>query len=446
MTILNYEEVSESRRVFQIEIPSEEVEKKRVAVIRNYAHRAAIPGFRKGRVPESVVAKKFAEAIREDILDQLIPEALSEAIREKNVEPLGRPRIEDLKFEEGAPLAFKVNVDIRPAIEPGNYTGVEVHDVSVEPAPEEIEQMLTRLAESHAEFLPIEGRAAKDGDYAIVDIAHRFVDDAAPLLYTGAGEAVPASDSAGSWEKSEKLTLEVGDPEAMPEINTALRGATPGQSPAFRKKFAEDFPNEKYRGKTLDYEVTLSALKEKKLPEINDEFASHLGGVATAAELREKVAEGIRQEKVTARRHKFEREILETLTAQARTPVPQVLLDAETESALEEYAEYLSRRGADPAKANWDKLAADAQPGAQRRVQEYLLLDEVARRESLDVTDTEVDAEIRRSAQRRGVDYREWRRRLEKEGRLGSVRTQLRLQKAVDWLIDHAKVLPPEGK
>jgi trigger factor len=440
LAILNYSEVSESRRVFEIEIPSEEIERVRSGITRSFARRAAIPGFRKGRVPESVVARRFSQEIREEILDQVIPEALNDALKEKNIQPLGRPRIEGLRFEEGKPLAFRANVDIRPPIDPGEYSEIEVHDEPVEPAPEEIEETLSRIREAHAEFFPIEERPARDGDFAIADVAYRFVEVRGPVLYTGSGEAI-AEEKAGDWQKDDKLTLEVGHSDSMPEINEALRGARPTETRRFRKVFAPDFLNERFAGKTLDYEVTLVALKEKRLPELTDDFARRVGEVGSLEELKTKIGEGLRHEKEAARKRKFRREILDRLISQSQVAVPEVLREAEVDSALEQYAGYLSGNGVDPKTADWDKLAAEARPGAERRVREYLLLDEIARREKLEVSETEVEAEVRRLALRQGVDPAELMARVRKTGRSSSIREEIRLAKAVDWLIARAKVV-----
>ena len=439
MEIRSYSEISDSRRVFEIEIPPDEVDRARRGITRNYARRASLPGFRRGKVPESVVARKFADEIREELLENLIPDALGHAIAEKGIQPIGRPRIDDLKFEEGKPLAFRANVDVRPPIDPGEYSGLRVTDVDVEPKPEEIDAALARIRESHAEFLPVEGRPARDGDYAIADVADRFVEGTSPVLYTAAGEAI-ADEKAGDWRRDEKVTLEVGHPESMPEINDALRGATPGETRAFRKTFPPDFPNAKYAGRTVDYQVTLAAVKEKRLPEVDDAFAGHVAEGSTVASLRDRIAANLRAEKESARRRKFQREILDELVARVSITPPEALVESETESALEEYAGYLQANGMDPKEADWDKLAKDARPGAERRVKEYLVLDEIARREDLSSTDTEMDAEIRASAARRGVEFDALRSRLAKEGRLGSVRQEIRLQKALAWLIDHARV------
>jgi len=439
MEIRSYSEPSDSRRVFEIEIPREEVDRARRGITQTYARRASLPGFRKGKIPESVVARKFADEIREELLENLIPDALGHAIAEKGLQPIGRPQIEDLKFEEGQPIAFRANVDVRPPIDLGEYGGLHLTDMEVEPSADEIEGALTRIRESHAEFLPIEGREARDGDYAIADIADRFVEVESPILYTAEGSAI-ADEKAGEWRRDEKVTLEVGHADSMPEINDALRGASPGEKRAFRKTFPADFPNAKYAGKSVDYEIDLVALKEKKLPDLDDAFAAHVAGGASLGELREKIAASLRAEKEAARRRKFQRDLLDNLVSRISAAAPEALVEAETESSLEEYAGYLSANGLDPKEADWDKLARDARPGAERRVKEYLVLDEIARREEVSVTETEVDAEIRASAERRNLEFPALKERLVKENRLGSVRQEIRLQKALGWLIDHARI------
>ena len=435
--ILSYSEVSDSRRVFELEIPAEEVAKTRLTIVRGFARRAALPGFRAGKVPESVVSQRFAHEIQERLLEELIPKALSSAIEEKGLQPIGQPRIEDLKIAEGSPLAFRANVDVRPSIALPDYRGIPVQDHAVEPSEEEVAGSLLRIREGNSEFLPIEGRTARDGDFAIADIASRFVEAAGPVLVDPSGQSL-AEESAGEWQRDEKLTLEVGHASSMAEINDALRGAAPGETRRFRKTFAADFQNAHYAGKTVDYEVTLTALKEKRVPSLDDDFARQVAGVESVAELEGRVRDGLRAEKESARRQKLQKEILEDLRARVDFTAPEVLVDAEVESALEQYASYLSSQGMDAKEADWDKLAREARPSAERRVKEYLILDEVARREGLEVTETEVDAEIKSSAARRGADYNKLREQLEAGGRIRSVREEIRLQKASTWLIEHA--------
>jgi trigger factor len=429
VAILKAEKESPTRTVLEIEVPAEEAEEARRAVTRAYTKQAALPGFRKGHAPESVVQKRFGQEIRDDVLERAIPDALSSAIEERKLSVLGRPHIEGLTWEPPGPIRFTARLDVKPPVEPGEYRGVPVEDVSVEPSEQEVAQVVDRLREGHAEFHPIEGRAAAPGDFAVADIGGSFVEILAP------------GQNPRTF-RDEKITLEVGHPDSMPEINEALRGTLPGQTQKFRKNFPDDFPNEEFRGKTVDYELTLVALKEKRLPQLDDEFAKLVAENETAAGLREKVREGLRREKEGERRRKFRRAIVDTLLSRVTLPAPETLVEAETVAALKDYARYLAASGMDPKEADWEKLGQDARPGAERRVREYLLLDEIARREGIEVSDTEVEAEFKRAASRRGVDPAALREQMAKNDGLEALRDEIRLSKAVDILISSARVLP----
>lgn len=429
MVLLSSRDESQTRAVLDIEVPAEDVERTYGAVARAFARQAALPGFRRGHVPESLVQQRFAGEIREQVLERLLPEALSSAIEEKNLSVLGHPHVENLEWNPPGPIRFSARLDLKPAVDPGEYRGIPVEDVSVEPSEEELSQVIDRIRESHAEFHPIEGRAAAAGDFAVTDIAGRFIE----ILEPGQNPRT---------FRDEKLTLEVGHPDSMAEINEALMGALPGEARSFRKSFADDFVNEEFRGKTVDYEVTLVALKEKRLPAFDDDFARAVAQTESAETLREKVRANLRQEKESARRRKFRRDILETILSRASVPAPEVLVESEAASALRDYARYLAANGMDPKEADWEKIREDARPGAERRVREYLVLDAVARREDISVTDTELDAEVKRAAVRRGVEASALREQLAKNDGLEALRDEMRLSRALDLLISSARVLP----
>jgi len=370
MVVLASRDESETRATLDIEVPAEDVERTYGAVARAFAQRAALPGFRRGHVPESLVQQRFAGEIREEVIERLLPAALTSAIEEKQLSVLGHPHVENLEWNPPGPIRFSARLDLKPVVDPGEYRDIPVEDVSVEPSEEELAQVLDRIRESHAEFHPVEGRRAAAGDFAVADVAGRFIE----ILQPGQDPRT---------FRDEKLTLEVGHADSMPEINDALAGALPGETRAFRKSFADDFPNEEFRGKTVDYEVTLVALKEKRLPEFDDEFARAVAQAESADVLREKVRANLRQEKEAARRRKFRRDILETILSRTSVPAPEVLVESEVVSSLRDYARYLATNGVDPKEADWEKLREDARPGAERRVREYLMLDAVARREGI---------------------------------------------------------------
>jgi trigger factor len=429
MVVLASRDESETRATLDIEVPAEDVERAYGAVARAFAQRAALPGFRRGHVPESLVQQRFAGEIREEVIERLLPAALTSAIEEKKLSVLGHPHVENLEWNPPGPIRFSARLDLKPVVDPGEYRGIPVEDVAVEPSEEELAQVLDRVRESHAEFHPVEGRRAAAGDFAVADVAGRFIE----ILQPGQDPRT---------FRDEKLTLEVGHADSMQEINDALAGALPGETRAFRKSFADDFPNEEFRGKTVDYEVTLVALKEKRLPEFDDDFARAVAQAESADVLREKVRAYLRQEKEAARRRKFRRDILETILSRTSVPAPEVLVESEVVSSLRDYARYLASNGVDPKEADWEKLREDARPGAERRVREYLVLDAVARREEISITETELDAEITRAAARRGVEASELRAQLAKNDGLDALRDEMRLSRTLDLLISSARVLP----
>ena len=429
MAILSTKDESATRTTLEIEVPADEVEKAFEAVTRAYARRAAIPGFRKGKAPQSVIAKRFGDEIKTDVLEAVLPDAVASAIEEKKLAVLGRPHVEDLQWDPPGPIRFTARMDLKPAVDPGEYRGVPVEDQPVEPDEADVTKVVDRIREAHAEFHPIEGRAAAPGDFAVADIEGSFVEILAP------------GQNPRTF-RDEKITLEIGHPDSMPEINDALRGALPGDTRSFRKSFADDFPNDEFRGKTVDYKVTLAALKEKKLPALDDEFARTVADGETVETLRDRVRARLRREKEADRRRKFRRAILDVLVSRSQIPAPEVLVESETQSALRDYARYLAASGVDPEKEDWKKLSEEARPGAERRVREYLLLDAIADREGLTVSETELEAEFKRAAQERGVEPSALREQMTKAGGLEALRDELRLSKAVDLLIASAKVLP----
>jgi trigger factor len=429
MAILATKEESTTRTVLEIEVPAEDVQKAFDAVTRSYTRRAALPGFRKGKAPESVVSKRFADEIKGDVLEAVVPDALASAIEERKLSVLGRPHIEELKWDPPGPIRFAARLDLKPAVDPGEYRGIPVEDVGVEPADEEVSKVVERIREAHAEFHPVEGRPAAAGDFAVADIAGSFVE----ILVPGQNPRT---------FRDEKVTLEVGHADSMPEINDALRGAAPGETRRFRKSFPDDFPNDEFRGKTVDYEVTLAALKEKKLPALDDEFARAVSEGDTVETLREKVRTRLKREKEIERRRRFRRSILDALVGKREIPAPEVLVESETTAALRDYARYLAQSGVDPEKEDWQKLQEEARPGAERRVREYLLLDAIAEHEGIQVSETELEAEFKRAAAERGVEPAVLREQMAKAGGIEALRDEMRLAKAADLLIASAKVLP----
>ena len=222
--ITSYVDESPTKKVFTFEVPADDVRKATDRTVKAFAKQVRLPGFRPGKVPPEMIKRRFAEEVKGEVLEHLIQATVGEALREKHLVPLGKPKIGDLKFAFEEPLSFRVDLEVRPAVEPKDYRGLKVPAGSAVPTDAEIDAFIGRIREGHATYEPIEGRAAKDGDFALVDIKGSF----------------PKGD--GKDFEAEKTMVEVGGEHTMPELSAHVRNAEPGVTVTFQKDWAADVP------------------------------------------------------------------------------------------------------------------------------------------------------------------------------------------------------------
>jgi trigger factor len=430
--ITSYVDESPTKKVFTFEVPADDVRKATDRTVKAFAKQVRLPGFRPGKVPPEMIKKRFAEEVKGEVLEHLIQASVGEALREKNLVPLGQPKIGDLKFAFEEPLSFRVDLEVRPVVEPKDYRGLKVPAGDAVPTAEEIDALIGRIREGHAAYEPIEGRAAKDGDFALVDIKGSF----------------PKGD--GKDFEADKTLVEVGGEHTMPELSAHVRNADPGVTVSFQKDWAADVADKDFAGKTVLYTVHLVALKTRVLLALDDEFAllaltpreGEAPEGANLAMLREKVAESLKREKEQAIRETRRRAVLDGLLALHEVPAPETMVESEVDSALKEYARHLTREGVDlkDAKVDWNELRKEARPSAERRVKEYLLLDAIGDKENVTITDTELDAEMKRRAQAMGLSFGDLKSALAKANRIEGVREELRIDRVLDFLLAEAAV------
>ena len=430
--ITSFVDESPTKKSLTVEIPVEEVRRVTDRTARTLAKQVNIPGFRRGKVPVELIKKRFADALKSEVVDQLVHESVVTALKEKSLVPLGSPKVDDLKFDFDGPLSFKVDLEVRPPVVPKDYRGLKVPSGSAVPTPEEIDAVLNRIREGHAHYDPVEGRPAADGDFALVDIKGTF----------------PAGD--GKDFEAQKTLIEIGGERTLPELSAHVRNALPGTNLSFQKDFPADAPDPAFAGKTVLYSVHLAALKSRVLPALDDDLArtaltpreGEPPEGATLALLREKVAESLAKDKETALRETRRRALLDGLLALNEVEAPESMIEAEIDSALREYARHLARQGVDlkEAKMDWNAMRGDAREGAVRRVKEYLLLDAIGEAEAIGVTDTELDAELKSRSAAAGMSFAELKAALVKAERLEGVREEIRIDRVLDFLLAEAAV------
>jgi trigger factor len=430
--ITSFVDESPTKKVLTIEVPADDVRKATGRATKAMAKSVRLPGFRPGKVPPELIRSRFAEEVKGEVVESLVKAALFETVEEKNLTMLGQPRISDLKFAFDEPLSFRVELEVRPEVDPKDYRGLKVPAGDAHVSPDEIDSVIRRFRESHATYDPIEGRAAQDGDFGLVDLNGAF----------------PKGD--GKDFRTEKTLVEIGGEGSMPELSAHLRNAEPGVTVTFHKDFPPDIPDRNFAGKTVLYTVHLVALKTRVLPAVDDELArlaltpreGEPPEGANLEMLREKVTESLKAEKEQSILERRRRAVLDGLLTLHDVPAPESMVESEVDSALKEFARHLTREGVELKDANvdWNQLRKEARPTAERRVKEYLLLVAIADKENIHVTDTELDADLKRRAQAMNMPFLELKSALLKAERIEGVREEVRIGRVLEFLLAEAAV------
>jgi trigger factor len=415
------------KREIELEIPAENVQKATEKAARDIARIARIPGFRPGKAPVALVRRRFAEDIEGKVVQSLVPEHLEKALDEKKLIPVTRPEVDHVHFKEGEPLRFRAVFEVLPEFELGDYKKLQIQIDQVEIGDPQVEKALEEVRERAATFVPVEGRAAQDGDYVLIKLTGTPV---------GGGDSVQADN----------ILCHLGAEETLESFTENLRGATPGETKRFRSHYPDDYPDPKLAGKTYDYSVDVQGIKEKKLPELNDEFAKDAagerGGVTTLDELRKKLRESLeaaKEKRQTAQGHE---KILAMLVKQHDFPVPEALIEHQMDVRLERVVGSLATQGVDPRAVNvdWVSLRRRQRDPAVDDVKAELIVDRIASTERIEASDEDVEKEIARLAERSGESATALRARLTKQGALDRMKSKLRSDKVIEWLYRTARI------
>jgi trigger factor len=415
------------KRELELEIPAENVQKAAEKVARDLARVARIPGFRPGKAPVTLIRRRFADDIQGEVVQSLVPEYLEKALDEKKLIPVTRPEVDKVEFKEGEPLRFRAVFEVLPEFDLGDYKNLEVQVDAIEMGETQVSKALDEMRERAATYVPVEGRAAKDGDFVLMKLV------GTPL---GGGDPVQADN----------ILCHLGAEETLESFTENLRGTHPGETKKFQSKYPEDYPDPKLAGKTYDYSVEVQGIKEKKLPELNDEFAKDAagenGGFATLAEMRKKILENLEAAKGQRQQAQAREKILELLVKRHDFPVPEALVESQMDTRLERVVRSLAAQGVDPRAVNvdWVSLRRRQHDPAVDDVKAELLLDRIASAEKIEATDQDVEKEITSLAERSGESATALRARLTKQGALDRMKSKLRSDKTIEWLYRTARI------
>jgi trigger factor len=415
------EELESCKRRLAVEAPVDIVQKEWERAYGRVQKRAALPGFRKGHVPRSLVKLHFADDVRREVAEHLIPDVYRQALTEAHIDPVNEPDLQELRLEENAPLSFKAVVEVKPAIALGDYRGVEVEHTTPPVTDADVADTLERMRDQHAEFRSVD-RAAATGDLVVVD-------------YTLAPQDHEPTTANG-------YHFVVGGGTVLPEIDHAVVGLKAGNERDVDLRFADDHRIESLRGKSGTAHIKVGEVKEKVLPTLDDEFAKGLGEFDTLDAVRAEVRKQLEAARAAEGRRALEDKIVQALLARHEFGVPDAMVMRQVAHQVEHTRERLRRQGVDPDGIQWDyaKIVSELRPAAEQGVRRALLLEAIAEKEAIAATETELDAEIEKFARAGQRPAPAVRRMMEKNGDLEALRHGLRERKTLDMLIEHARI------
>ena len=417
-------DVSDTQKNLVVEIPSTVVDAEIDKIARDYGKAARIPGFRPGKVPAKVVRQRFRDQILHDVAHGLIPRAVDEALRERGVEPVDTPDIKDVVVEEGQPLKFTATFETVPPIDPGDYSALTITNRRTAVEESAIEQALSQLRDRAARYEPVEERGVGAQDSVTVDLER----------------TATAENGEAQTDKHDGVSVDIGAAANPPGFDEALVGLSTGERKTFDITYPADYAIAELAGTTVKYDVTVKAIRKRVVPELDDEFAKDMGNFENLEALRGRVRADLEHEAMHENEREMRGELLKQLASRMTAEAPAVLLEREVDRRVEEFVRRLIEQQVDPMRTNinWEEFRERQREGAVEAVKSALVLDEVARRENISVSDADADEEIARYAERTGRTPAAVRARLEKEGGLGRVYAGIRRERTVEFLLSRA--------
>ena len=415
------------KREISIEIPAPEVARETEVIIQKYQKVARLPGFRRGHVPASIIRQRFAEDLKSDVVEALVPRYFRKETEKLGMLPVSQPRVTDLHIHEGEPLRFKASFEVMPEIPVEGYKELRADKPEIAVTDEEVEQTLTSVREQHATFTSVEGRTLAEGDFAQASLDGKPRDK----------DKKDKKDAATQPVHMDEVLIEIGGKNTVPEFTENLRGASAGDERSFEVSYAEDTSDKRLAGKTFVYSVKVHAIKQKTLPELNDEFAKELGEFTSIDQVRKQIRENLEAEKRHTAEHAAKDILVAELVKRNEFEVPESLVERQIDVRLERGLRALASQGMkmeDLKKMDLPRLRVGQREQALQDVKSSLLLERVAELEKIEAGEEELNQEIESLAKQSKQTPEAVRARLTQDGGLDRIRNRIRSEKTLNFL------------
>ncbi|MBC7361250.1 MAG: trigger factor [Candidatus Aminicenantes bacterium] len=408
--------ISPTVREIDLEISSDEVKKEYEKVLKDYVSKVKLPGFRKGHAPKEMVQRMFEDEIKEAVLDNLIPESLRRELEALKVVPVNVPTVKSIDFDLDKGVRYQVAFEVWPEFElPENYLEKKIKREDVRVGEAEIDQVLKNIQENAAEYLPVTDRGVTSGDYVVVEIQGKDV-------------------RAKKFMPVEKVVVLAGHPENEKQLNEALLGMKPGEEKIFTVNYPEDYQQKKFAGKQIEYRIKVLEIKEKKLPELNDEFARTVDEVSSLEALKDRIRQDLVKHIESEANDRAINEFLEKLAAEINLTLPESMIKEEAQAIISR--QFREDELKKIPQELWPRIAEQARKQAEISLRNHLLFRKIAEKEGISVSETEFEEELKKVSEERKIPLNRLKAALSQDDRKEEWKLNLLLRKTVDFLID----------
>ena len=423
---LQVEKLEKNMAKLTIEVPAEEVTKALNTAYGKDKSKINVPGFRKGKAPRKLIEQMYGKGVfYEDAANEMIPNAYAKAVEECGEEIVSSPKIEVVQIEEGKPFIFTAEVALKPEVTLGEYKGVKVAKADTEVTDADVDKEINRERESNARTVNVEDRAVKDGDMTVIDF-EGFVDGVA--FEGGKGENYPLTIGSGSF---------------IPGFEEALIGAELNKETEVNVTFPEDYHAEELKGKPAVFKCTVKEIKEKQLPELDDEFASEVSEFDTMEEYRADVKKNLADRKAVEAKNAKEEAAVDAVIANAQMEIPDAMVETQQRQMVQDFAQRIQSQGITMEQymqytgVTVEQLLEQVKPQALKRIQSRLVLEAVVKAENITVSEEDFDAEAAKMAEAYKMEADKVKELLGEEGKK-QVMEDLAVSKAAEFVAENA--------
>ena len=417
-TISHLREISQCKKEIDLEIPASVVKEEFEEALNLFARRAKVHGFRPGKVPVDIVKRKHYQDIKDSLINSLVPKSVNQELESFNLKPVSSPVVTEISFQEDEPLKFTAQFEVWPEFELPEYTGIEVKKKKVAVTAKDIEESVESLRERSLQYIPTEKRGVEDGDYVVTEIQSRDIHS---------NKSLPR----------EKVVILAGHPENEKKLNDILLGLKTNETRDFEIQYPKDHKNKKLAGKDIAYTIQVVSIKEKKLPDIDDDFAKELGEFNSLNDLKEKIKSELKLSKENAAQRELTEEILQKIADKVTFGLPESLVEEESialvRRALSSQPQHVQQA---LTKEAVEKMKDEMKTKADKNLKNHLILTKIAEKEKIEVTEIDITNEMKQIAQANSISLSQVSENVKRE----DLRDNLLIRKTVDFLVKNAKI------